>query len=269
MSSSHDIPQDIIDTILDELAHDTNLNALKHCSTVSRSFFWSCCRHLFRSITIDNLKQLKGFNRLLTSKPEISFHIRRLSVTRPARPTRVDDEDLAMVLRMVPRLRWLTWGGQFDSWELQVNWLHLSSNLQSALADLFQSPGLSTVNLSNLHFLPASILSTFTHVKRLTFLNVNFTWSDTPTFALTQLEALSLHIYTPPHHDTDGDKRLTLTKSTFPNLHHLSIKSCSSDVLQFIQQIIISSAQSIERVYWMHSSSTGTVYFVAYPGQTC
>ena len=52
-----DIPQDIIDTVLDELTHDTD--TLKQCSTVSRSFFWPSCKHLFRSITLDNLKKDK------------------------------------------------------------------------------------------------------------------------------------------------------------------------------------------------------------------
>ena len=261
--SQRDIPQDIIDTVLDELAHDTD--TLKQCSTVSRSFFRPSCKHLFRSITLDNLKKIKGFKRLLTSKPEISFHIRKLAVTRDVNSTSVDDEDLARVLRMVPWLRWLTWGGRFDSRERQVNWLHLSSNLRSALVDLFRSPSLISVNIFHLHFLPASILSTFTYVKRLTFHNVYFDVSYVPTFALARLESLSLHIYTLP--SNDSVRFLTLTTSTFPNLRHLSIKSRSSDELQLIQAIITSSAQSVERVYWMHSSSTSTVCFIALPGQ--
>jgi hypothetical protein len=252
------IPEDIIDIIIDKLAYDTN--TLKRCSTVSRSFFQPSRRNLFRSISLYDLRKTKRFHRLLTSTPEISLHIHELTVTAFSDDRLVEDKDLVSVLGMVPRLRWLTFGGSGPSY---LDWEFLSNHLQSALVDIFHSPCLTSVNISRIFGLPLSILSTFTNVKKLTLFKVRFRASSSvPAFALTRLEVLDLDISVDP----EDLKYFNLTSSTFPNLRLLSIGPGFGEV-DLTRLIIASSAKSIEWVNWKCSPSHGTKYCITPHGK--
>jgi hypothetical protein len=119
MPVSAQIPQDIIDTIIDELKDDNY--TLKSCSTVSHSFLRPSRRNIFSVIHLcDGPKQIK--HDLLSSVSGISLFIRGLNVVvdnmmeadsdQPLYESYLwirEDETIARVLGMIPRLQSLLW----------------------------------------------------------------------------------------------------------------------------------------------------------------
>jgi hypothetical protein len=248
-----EIPQDVIDLIIGELDGDSD--ALKQCATVASSFLHPSRRRLFSSIHFHNQGQAGRLHELLTSVPGISLYVYELRFWWDSweednnhSAWLRNDRTIAKVLKMLPGLRALTWG-----WGLsRLDWeTDLSNELRSALVDLFQAPNLRVVTITNVERLPWSILSAFTHVKKLNLLYVEFegpsAFPASPTFALPQLEALVCTLC-----QTGRDVQLfTPTSSTFPNLSYLSIWSVLGDHdAEFNQRIIQSSGGSIEHLTW-------------------
>ena len=134
-----------------------------------------------------------------------------------------------------------------------LRWDHNFSNeLRSAFLDLFRSPSLATVTITHLD-LPLSVLSAFTHVKKLTLLHVNFRGtSSLPPFQLAQLEILIIYA----HITLEDAKFFTPTSSSFPNLSFLSINSQSEGTTLFGKRILQSSTRSIEQLIWNHCSKS-------------
>jgi hypothetical protein len=255
MQLSSEIPQDIINNIISELTGDSN--TLKCCATVSRSFLHPSRRTLFAAIHLCTQGQTEQLHGLLTSVPEISLYIRELSFAY--KPNDVPcprheleawlkmDRNLASVFRkLVPGLRVLSWG-VMDGWSV-LQWDDdLSNELQSALLDIFRSPSLTTITISNLECLPLSVFNGFTHVKKLTFDHVELKGTSAlPPFQLTQLEVLIVAVQI----SQEDVEFFIPTSSSFPNLSFLLIDSGPGGISLFNQRIIKSSTKSIESLIW-------------------
>jgi hypothetical protein len=203
----------------------------------------------------------------LTSVPEISLYIHELSFAncklKGVRLTKrwlKTDKTLASVLRMLPRLRVLSWGEKHTSALLWDD--DFSKELRSALLDLFQSPSLATVTITNHKYFPLSVFSAFTHVKKLRLLDVHLEGTSAlPPFQLTQLEALTISVRI----DEGYAKFFTPTSSSFPKLSFLSIYSETDGISSsslFNKRIIESSTRSIEQLIWnLHGQSTILLLF--------
>jgi hypothetical protein len=252
MQLSSEIPQDIIDNIIGELTGDSD--TLKRCATVSRSFLHPSQRNLFAAIRLCSQGQTERLQNLLISVPEISLYIHELSFTinkpkgvhDPGEAWVRNDKTLAGVLRRIlPGLRVLSWG-MTDSWRLKWD-DDYSNELRSALLDLFRSPSLATVTITNLKYLPLSVFSAFTHVKKLHLLDVRLKGTSVlPPFQLKKLEVLLLAVQI----RIEDAKFFTPTSSSFPNLSFLSISCRQIGNSLFNQRIIQSSTRSIERLTW-------------------
>jgi hypothetical protein len=146
---------------------------------------------------------------------------------------------------MLPGLRVLSWE-MTDS--LRLRWDDdFSNELQSALMDLFRSPSLTDVTISNIDCLPLSIFNAFTHIRRLILQCVKLKGTSAlPPFQLAELEALMISVQINP----EDAEFFTPTSSSFPNLSCLSIDSGPGGVSLFNQRIIQSSARSIERLIY-------------------
>jgi hypothetical protein len=252
MQLSPEIPQDIIDNIIGELTGDSDSETLKRCATVSRSFLHASRRSLFAAIRFHTQGQTERLHELLTSVPEISLYIHELSFAiympkgvRDPKAWVRNDKTLAGVLRMLPNLHVLSWGMK-NSWRLKWD-DDFSNELRSAILDLFRSPSLATVNISNIEYLPLSIFSAFTHVKKLSLLYIKLKGTSALfPFQLSQLEVLIIAVQI-----TREDAELfTPTSSSFPNLSFLSANSGSDGNSLFNKRIIQSSTRSIERLIW-------------------
>jgi hypothetical protein len=246
MNVSSEIPQDIIDSIIGELTGDSA--TLKRCATVSRSFLHPSRRHLFTTIRFHTYTQTERLHDLLTSVPEISLYIHELSFTiYGVYHRRACNKTLASILRMLPDLRVLSWGMEHSGGVLYWDY-QFSNELRSALLDVFRSPSLTTVTITDL-YLPLSVLSAFTHVKKLTLDGVELKGTSVlPPFQLAQLEVLIIYVRITP----EDAEFFTPTSSSFPNLSFLSINFDSNGTALFYKRIIQSSARSIEQLVWNH-----------------
>lgn len=149
------IPYDIILDIIDSLQNDPK--SLIQSSLASRRFRIPCHKQLFYSVSIPflyprrGMERLKHFLRLLANNPEIATYVRELHIVD-------NDEDTGWATKtnILPRL--LQKLRNLHSFSLvfrhmnHVSWTSLNPALRSALAHLFQSNVLKSLNLSNLCF---------------------------------------------------------------------------------------------------------------------
>ena len=248
-----EIPQEIIDTIVGQLSgHD---DALRSCSLVSRSFLDPSHRNLFAIILLDGIEKTKRLHELLMFNSQLSSYIRDLTfvVAIPVDMTaqrllsdwlQAHDNALTSILRNVPHLRHLALG-DFRSYYL--DWNMLSSDLQSVLSELFQSPFLATIkifrftNLLNLK--GPNNHRIFPHVKNLMLNKV--TWGGPVTeLVMPNLEVLDVEtVVFPP--------------TQVPNLQHLFIRSDGYRTAMFVVGVIRSSSRSLQRILWDYCGPLG------------
>ena len=260
MPFSTEIPQDIIDIIIDELRG--NNDALKSCATVSRSFLQPSRKNLFMFICLDSLEKIERLQNILTSIPDISCYIHQLTLSMEAMLsaethgplTEASDRALTSILKMIPCPRSLSLGISPLGRAL-VKWtVDFSDDLKSALTDLFQSPTLNSVEISRMTDLPLSILSVFTHVKRLRLALVMLAPSVSPSWVLPQIEALDLTISVHSLHSPQ-------ISFSFPNLRHITLGWYSQHTSEFLQQLIASAARSIQHVTWIPEGLLSAFFF--------
>jgi hypothetical protein len=242
-----EIPQDIIDNIMGELSWDSDSDTLKRCATVSRSFLQPSQRRIFAAISWEDRWDTERLHDILTKAPQISLYIHELSfaITHYKRWLRKNSKILGDILRMLPCLRVLTWGKKHAT---VLEWDDdFSHGLQSALLDHFRSPILTDVTIINHKYLPLSVFTAFTHVKKLRLLDVRLKGTSAlPPFQFTQLEVLIMSVRI----DKEDAEFFTPTSSSFPKLSFLSIYSETDGLSLFNKRIIESSRRSIEQLIW-------------------
>jgi hypothetical protein len=260
-----EIPQDIIDNIIDQFRDDRF--AVKRYTTVSRSFLRSCRRILFSFVILNNPKMTKRLYLLMTSVPEISLHIRTLIfVIREEQLGGIEayhawlkeDEILPKVLGMVLGLRFLGWNAP-PSWTLR--WEDLSTALRSSLTAALHSPDLTQIKISQLTTsIPMSIFKTFSRVKGL---NIGGVGTDVDSenkldqiIELPQLEVLDFGVY------PSAVDLFTPTPNTFPKLRRLSFRSGYGYNATLYQQVIRAAAETIEGVMWNLGETECNTFFV-------
>ena len=139
-------PFDIIALIIDIVGGNDDSDLLKKLTLVSHSFHQICSKHLFATMELHDVGQnhriassLKGFVKLLGSRPDIAKYIRKLTYIcnnmfrfSPPSPSLFEDDDrllsssLPNLLRTIPHLNCLTIiASQFD-------WNTIDSSLTSA-----------------------------------------------------------------------------------------------------------------------------------------
>jgi hypothetical protein len=241
-------PQEIIDKTIDELSDDET--TLQQCSTVSRSFHISSRRHLFFSINLFSVQKIVLFHRLLLRTPDIGRNVREIRLTvgdhwggiigsADSERQIVDMEKyvatsslLADIFPFLPCIKSFIWLNG-------VSWNELPSNLRLALVTLFQSPSLTTIDISDVTDFPLSVLHVASPVKRLALRAVQLHSSDQSQVILPHLEVLRIdsEVWQP------DDIELLL-----PNLHQLSIQDERG--VAFAQQAINGSTRSLQRIWW-------------------
>lgn len=241
------IPQDIIDSIIDELRGDDA--TLKQCMTVSRAFHLPSRRNLFFVIRLDTCITIRQLHHLLASTPHIASDIRELEITVSWRngnlSAATSQTTLSDIFGMVPTLKRL-WLGPGKSGPL-VGWDDLSLELQSVLVKLFESPSLITAICVSDDF-PLSILHAAASVKSLRIFDSFPHNNDQKQITLPHLEVL-------------GIMRLYMTAPivaglSVPNLRRLLLLEHDDEQdVGLVQRVIDSSAGSLEYIWWDYSLS--------------
>jgi hypothetical protein len=124
LASRPDIPQEIIDAIIDEL--HGNAEALKSCAMVSRTFYLPSRSKFFSSIELDTIDNGDRLHELLVSNPDIPPLIHKFSITinlgircnLSFAEERIDqikewyrsNPSLPAIFNALSDLQWLSWG---------------------------------------------------------------------------------------------------------------------------------------------------------------
>jgi hypothetical protein len=107
MAPSVQIPQDVLESIVDKLQDDIDI--LKACAVVSHAFLTPSRRHLFFSIRLDNPTTSRRLCNLFTIRSEIALELRLFLLTGTEHLYREswlsNDKYLPTILKMVANLQ--------------------------------------------------------------------------------------------------------------------------------------------------------------------
>jgi len=247
MGPSVQIPQDVLECIIDELHSD--IDTLKTCAVISHSFLAPTRRHLFHSIRLDTPLLSHRLCNLFTTRPEIALYVRKLFLLTGDSLHRqswlASDKSLPTILRMVDHLQMFT----MSQLTQLIYWDKFSTEVASALADRFRSPMLTVVKIWQCRRLPVSLINNFLYVKELSLILTSF-YDDsegTPVSVLRLPRLHSLEILPAARNDQPV--------AIFPqmeNLQLLFIRACDWYTLSVTQEVIRSCATSIRSVMWCY-----------------
>lgn len=180
-----DIPLDVIELIMEELAKDDDMEALKSCSLACRSFRSICQQHIFASIKFDFSKPpfenplASRFRRLADRKPSIARYVRILQYIEV-----VDSKREAAVLRRFSHVKFFTLA--FDVEDPSPlnpdpppqDWNRTTVSLQTSFCSFIQANNITRLYLCNIENFPKSLLL---YIPALSILSIyRVTVADSP-----------------------------------------------------------------------------------------
>ena len=242
MVSEWNIPQELIDKIIDQLHADRI--TLKACSIVSHSFLHPCRKHLFFSIDLSRVSssQVHTLCNILKTQPGIGSLIRELYIYLGGDEMCdwiMEDSVLPNILEMTPHLQMISLNGRVHP--SFIVWQFIPIRVQSAILIGLQSPNLTEVRINTVGVFPSSIFSSLSHVRRLRLKCTRFyTSKQSPPpspSTFNNLEALELHF-------SPRLKSIILPQK----LRLLAVNSTDEVTLSNAQDVISSSASSIKAV---------------------
>jgi hypothetical protein len=178
------LPFDIISQIIGNIGNDKDTNLLKDLALVSYSFHQICSKHLFATVELHDAFPIchipsskKEFVKLLTSRPDVVKHIRKLtyrmkrydnrSQSSQFTPFNPNDDDhllspvLPNLLRSISNLNCLTINASKSDWN------SLDSSLTSAFLHLMHLPTINHIALLFIENFPLSSLTPCVNLLRL------------------------------------------------------------------------------------------------------
>ena len=175
------LPFDIIVQIIDIVGENEDTNLLKELALVSHFFHQNCSKHLFATVELHDAdpdnhigSSKKGFVKLLTSRPDVVRHIRKLTYNVKIDcdgHRNLDDHLLSPILpnflRTVSGINYLKIS---SSW---FNWNKLESSFASAFFHLMHLPSINHIDLSFIQNFPLSSLTPSVNLHRLDIRNLH------------------------------------------------------------------------------------------------
>ncbi|KAJ7306742.1 hypothetical protein DFH08DRAFT_513541 [Mycena albidolilacea] len=201
-----DLPQELVDTILDIL-HD-DIPSLKSCSLAARTFVISARKHIFKKIEIlSSSDASQRFYELLCSSPHIAPLVEDLCITSVLEKfvlcayldpsgDYMSGRALSLILPLLTeliRISLIDTGDVNHQTGLQYSrsWNKMEPPLQSALANVFSSPRLEAVHLCGLVLeSPCHLLSLFseaTALREMSLSRLYFTQAEHKPWPESQL----------------------------------------------------------------------------------
>ncbi|KDR76487.1 hypothetical protein GALMADRAFT_267571 [Galerina marginata CBS 339.88] len=173
MSSTPNVPLDVVETIIDILAEDdTNFLSVKASSLCCRAVLPFCRKHIYASIDLNHSRTMQPpspttsmLEQLLLANPELADYIRKLDYRIIAedfeRPT------LHSALRLITRLQSLL------IWPIYLNrgYMFWNNSLRPALLHLLHLPTLVHLSLLSIRQFAVSDLTPCVNLKTLKMLN--------------------------------------------------------------------------------------------------
>ena len=165
-----EIPQDIIDNIIETLAVDDYDDGrfLKRCAVVSSSFLLPCRKHLFSKLSLRFDETCQSLHQFLVENPGVLSFVRSIAI-KPTYPRQWNRTWFIAILRLPFRCLESFY---IDNKHYQLNWnKDFSSELKDALLSIIHSSTLKNFYLENIFRVPTMM-----------FLGINLT-----TLGLTNL----------------------------------------------------------------------------------
>ena len=172
MARSVEIPQDIIDNIIEAVGNLNDKCLLKQCTLVSSSFLLPSRKQLFSSITLGNDETCQRIHRFLVQNPVIQAFVRAITLTDHysyytfSFPRWMNGISLLALLQLP--------FGCLQSFSIDLRsdgylsyprkWDNFNSELQDALSHIIHSSNLKTLSLKGIRQLPITI---FPHIVQL------------------------------------------------------------------------------------------------------
>jgi len=176
LSSPVMLPLEIVELIIDLLARDGHLDALRNCCLTSPQLVHMCRKHIFSTIKAvqeriysddydsdEEVEELcpniphpiERFGRLLESNPHISSYVRNLEIG-----SMLDYNHSFIALQHLYRVTNFTFGfsdsNRLDGWTR--DWGTVSSSIDDSLQSFIQQNTITTLYLFNIRDLPIHIL---------------------------------------------------------------------------------------------------------------
>ncbi|KDR74466.1 hypothetical protein GALMADRAFT_157667 [Galerina marginata CBS 339.88] len=238
------LPQELIDDIIDILSAQESWQAVARCLLVARSFVVRARRHLFSKIStreyvfpspgrgdsekIDRLLEILQEDPLRDSHP-LALYVRSLRVSMfPASDTRcgpvtrkpeewnAQRQNLRYVLEKLPNLH--TFGLEFTT---LMDWNSIQTGMYAGIIKVAESSQLTTLQLTNIyHFCPEHVLARCVNLRDLRLDNI---WNVAPS-AFSAIRFGSGADPIRKHHDHPKWHPKSLR-----NLQHIETK-CAGDV---------------------------------------
>ncbi|KAF9459611.1 hypothetical protein BDZ94DRAFT_1312228 [Collybia nuda] len=229
-----DIPQDMINEVIDILYDSDDSKALKACTSVSHSFRLRSRKLLFSTITIDSPRLVRALRSLLYQRPEVSRLIQKLCISS------LDRDTLMQLPLVLPRLNYvqhLELGGK--NGHVRLDKILTDYNLM--IMEVLRLPQIHTLSLSSIWNFPSAFLRIPPHLTHLNMMFVECVRSPRLESAITILNQplKSVHIHDLlaipqwPLAESCGFRRLVMGKSG-----------------QRVQPIVDAGSQSIEEIIW-------------------
>jgi hypothetical protein len=172
MAKSLEIPQDIIDNVIEAVGDDKRL--LQQCALVSSSFLLPTRKQLFSRITLSSYRKCQGIHQFLVQNPVIQSFVRTITLTEDLIdywlrrfPAWINSTSLLVILRLpFCRLECFSidiriWNG--EKWD----WNSFSSELKDALSNIIHSSTLKTLTLKGIIKVPITLFLRIVHLTTL------------------------------------------------------------------------------------------------------
>lgn len=178
-----DIPLDVVELIMKELAKDDDMETLQSCSLACRHFRSICQQHIFAAIKLDFSKRpfknplASRFRRLVDRNPSIARYVRSLDYVEL-----FDSKRGAPVLRRFNHVNSFTFGfNNFDPlFPPRQDWDRMSMSLKTSLCCFIHANNIVELHLFNIENLPMSLLLHFPALSLLDIYQVNVVDSSLP-----------------------------------------------------------------------------------------
>lgn len=160
-----EVPLDIVELIMEELAKEEDIETLKTCSLACRHFRPICQRRIFAAISLDFSKRhfrknplAPRFRRLVDRNPSIVGYVRSLDYV-----DLFDSKRGAPVLRRFRHIKSFTFGfNDYDPlFPPQQDWEKMTISLRTSLHFFIQANNIVELCLFNIQNLPMSFLLHF------------------------------------------------------------------------------------------------------------
>ncbi|KAF9521459.1 hypothetical protein CPB83DRAFT_778698 [Crepidotus variabilis] len=188
------LPLELIEFIVEHLANEENLDAVRQCCVANKQLVHACRKHLFGTIKVlqdsNWRKQLElspdptshpiaRFQQLLEENPSISSYVRELEILSTEAH---DFPDNLAVLQYLTTVQVFTFRFS-DGHRITAEWTWstLPEKAEDSLVEFVRRNPLLSVSLSGIQGLPIKILRAFPPLESLAFLNL---YLQENTFAL-------------------------------------------------------------------------------------